>query len=313
MSEGNQVSASPRAGARRLTIAFAATAALIVAFLKPLYALVLYAAGSDVHSHILLVPIISAYLIYLLAGQLPRPGRPVVLGALGCGLCALLAFACTMESLGIFSGLSLNDHLTFTTLSFVGSLAAMGFLVLGGKWMAAAAFPMSFLFFMVPLPDAVVTALETASKYASAEAASWFFDLAGVPYVRDSLLFGLPGITIEVAQECSGIRSSLVLIITSLLAAYLFLRSPWRRFLLVAFVIPLGVLRNGFRIATIGWLCVHRGPHMIHSPIHKQGGPIFFALSLIPLFLFLWWLRRNEQTRPRRAVAEISEPISQQP
>ena len=33
---------------------------------------------------------------------------------------------------------------------------------------------------------------------------------------------------------------------------------------------------------------------MIHSVIHHRGGPIFFALSLIPLFLLLWWLRRGE-------------------
>ena len=63
----------------------------------------------------------------------------------------------------------------------------------------------------------------------------------------------------------------------------------------MAFVIPLGILRNGFRILVIGLLCVHVGPHMIDSPIHHQGGPFFFALSLVPLFLLLWWLRRQEQ------------------
>ena len=34
---------------------------------------------------------------------------------------------------------------------------------------------------------------------------------------------------------------------------------------------------------------------MIDSPIHHRGGPLFFALSLVPLFLLLWWLRRQEQ------------------
>jgi exosortase/archaeosortase family protein len=85
-----------------------------------------------------------------------------------------------------------------------------------------------------------------------------------------------------------------VLFITSLLVAHLFLKSPWRRIALVAFVIPLGILRNGFRILVIGLLCVHYGPQMIHSIIHKRGGPVFFMLSLIPLFLFLWWLLRGE-------------------
>ncbi len=82
---------------------------------------------------------------------------------------------------------------------------------------------------------------------------------------------------------------------TGLLTSHLFLRTRWRRIVLVAFVIPLGVLRNGFRILVIGLLCVHVGPYMIDSPIHHQGGPLFFALSLFPLFLLLWWLRRQER------------------
>ena len=81
---------------------------------------------------------------------------------------------------------------------------------------------------------------------------------------------------------------------TSILAANLFLKTPWRRFALVAFVIPLAILRNGFRILVIGLLCVNVGPQMIHSLIHRRGGPLFFVLSLIPFFLVLWWLRKGD-------------------
>jgi exosortase/archaeosortase family protein len=122
-----------------------------------------------------------------------------------------------------------------------------------------------------------------------------YFAIAGTPLVRQGTIFELPGIVLEVAQECSGIRSSWVLFITSVLAANLFLESPWRRFVLVAFVVPLGILRNGFRVFVIGMLCVHIGPHMVDSVIHRQGGPFFFALSLVPLFFLLWWLRRGER------------------
>ena len=159
-------------------------------------------------------------------------------------------------------------------LAFVSFVAAGGFLFLGSKWMAAAAFPVAFLIFMVPLPDAAVDWLEKASVLASAEAAALFFNMAGTPLVRHGTVFELPGIVLQVAQECSGIRSSWVLFITSLLASHLFLRTRWRRIVLVAFVIPLGILRNGFRILVIGLLCVHVGPHMIDSPIHHRGGPL---------------------------------------
>ena len=70
---------------------------------------------------------------------------------------------------------------------------------------------------------------------------------------------------------------------------------------LVAFVIPLAVLRNGFRIFTIGWLCIEFGPHMIDSFLHRRGGPVFFAASLVPLFALLWWLRRGDPVRARGA------------
>jgi len=112
--------------------------------------------------------------------------------------------------------------------------------------------------------------------------------------LREGPVFQLPNIVIQVAQECSGIRSSWVLFITSVLAANLFLKGGWRRAVLVCFVIPLGIARNGLRVAVIGNLCVEFGPQMIHSIIHRRGGPLFFTLSLIPLFLLLWWLHRGE-------------------
>jgi exosortase/archaeosortase family protein len=111
----------------------------------------------------------------------------------------------------------------------------------------------------------------------------------------------------EVADECSGIRSSLVLFITSLLAGHLFLNTPWKRAVLTLVVIPIAIVRNGFRIFTIGMLCVHIDPSMINSPIHKRGGPLFFALSLIPFFLLLAWLRRTERKKRPTAAAAVKQ------
>ena len=48
--------------------------------------------------------------------------------------------------------------------------------------MAAAALHISFLIFMIPLPDAAVVALETASRLASAEATNFLFNITGTQY-----------------------------------------------------------------------------------------------------------------------------------
>lgn len=266
-----------------------------LAFIRPLSDLIIYASQTDLYSHVLLIPFISAYLIFIQRGQLPQayttsPGWALIL--LFCGLISLVSAWIFVK---VDPAIGQNDYLSLTTFGFICLLVTGGFLFLGRKWMAAASFPMAFLIFMVPLPARALHFLETASQVASTEAAAILFSIAGTPMLRHGAIFQLPGIAIEVAQECSGIRSTWVLFITTLAAAYLFLKSPWRRAVLIAFVIPLAVVRNGFRIWVIGLLCVEIGPQMIDSAIHHQGGPLFFALSLIPLFLLLWWLRKGEQ------------------
>jgi len=267
---------------------------LLAAFGRPLLGLANYAAHSSLHSHILLIPFVSGYLLYLRRDQLPKErvaDLPLGILALAGGLGVLL-FAHWLA----FAGRAPTDNYYFVllTISFLCCLAAGGFFFFGRDWMRAAAFPLAYLIFMIPMPDAMADALESASKYASAEVANILFHLSGTPILRAGRVFQLPNITIEVAQECSGIRSSWVLLMTSVLAANLFLKTSWRRTVLVAFIIPLGILRNGFRILVIGLLCVNVGPQMIHSPIHTRGGPVFFVLSLIPLLLLLWWLRKGE-------------------
>ena len=275
------------------------------AFALPLRAFVTYARNSDVHSYVLLIPFVTAYLIYIRWKQLSRElssarGYALLLTATGTGV--LLA------SLR-FTELGQNDYMTLIALSFVCFAIAGAFLFLGGKWAYSAMFPLFFLAFMIPLPEAAVDFLENASKEASAEVANWLFLISGTPVLRAGAVFQLPGITIEVAKECSGIRSSLVLVITSLLAANMFLHTTWRRALLVCAVIPLGLLRNGLRILVISLLCVHIGPEMIHSVIHRRGGPVFFVASLVPLFVVLWWLRRGDVAVQQRRAPKNSKSI----
>jgi exosortase C (VPDSG-CTERM-specific) len=267
---------------------------LLGAFAQPLLALLNYAARSDLYSYILLIPLVSVYLLYLRRDQLPKDyvvDRPLAIVFLVAGF-GVLAFRYWLYFIG--QSPAKADDLALQTLSFLCFLAAGGFFFFGRVWMQAAAFPLAYLIFMVPMPDSMREGLELASKNASAEVANFLFHFSGIPFLRAGPIFQLPNITIEVAQECSGIRSSWVLLMTSILAANMFLKTSWRRIVLVAFVIPLGILRNGFRILVIGVLCVNIGPQMIHSIIHRRGGPFFFVISLIPFLLLLWWLHTSE-------------------
>jgi exosortase C (VPDSG-CTERM-specific) len=263
-----------------------------LAYVQPLTQLMVVSIASDLNSYIPLVPPVAAYLLYLRRRNLPSDYRSSVVGA---AILCLVGSGILFAAIRLSASLSVNDRLALLALSYVAILTAGAFLFLGSKWVYAAAFPVAFMLFIVPLPDAAVYQIETASVLASADVSAWLFRLTGTPLLRDGTILTLPGISLKVAQECSGIHSSWILFITSLVASHLFLDSPWRRLILVAFVFPLAIIRNSVRILVIGLLCVHIGPEMIYSYIHSQGGPIFFALSLIPLFLLLVWLRRQER------------------
>lgn len=270
-------------------------AVLLVIFSKPLVELARFAWSSELHSYILLIPLVSLYLVWSSRPQLAlvpasEPWRGGAVSFLLAGLALVAAYWRFLPQLA-----SAGDRLAILMLALVCLLYAGSFWFLGIQTLRAVAFPLGFLLFAVPLPDAVVNGMEQALRYGSAEVAYWMLRLTAMPMLRQGTIFRLPGITLQVAPECSGIHSSLVLFIVSCVAARLLLRSWWGRALFVLATIPLGLLRNGFRIFTLAQLCVNVDPAWIHSELHHRGGPIFFAASLIPLFLLLAWLRRREQ------------------
>lgn len=293
--------AARRAPSRsRVRLLAALALVLIIAFAKPLYDLTDFALHSALYSHILLIPFVSLYLVWLERRRLAADSKPARrLAAVpllaGCGLIAgyWLAVAAGWKP-------KTEDYLVLMMLAFLSFLLSGCFFVLGTKTLRTIAFPLAFLISMVPFPYVVGRWLESFLQQGSAEAAYLFLKLSGMPLYRDGTVFQLPGFSLEVAPQCSGIHSSLVLFITSLLAGYLLLRGRWARTILVLAVIPLGMLRNGFRICLLGHLCVRISPDWIHSDLHRRGGPIFFVLSLVPLFLLLWYLRKRELRRNRQ-------------
>ena len=245
---------------------------------------------SPLYSYIPLVPFVTLYLLYQRRQQLavsnPAYGLAAAFVALGVGL--------------LVAGSRLPPTAAAPDQVAVGVAALLALLMAGiavcfGVATLRTGFcPWLILLFAIPLPEALKGGLETLLQHASAEAAYWILAVTPVPLYRDGLTFHLPHLTLSVAPECSGINSSWVLLMCSLIAGTLLLRSPWRRALLVAVVVPLGVLRNAVRIVTLGLLTVYVDPRVIDSPLHHKGGPIFFALSLVVFMGILIGLWRAE-------------------
>jgi exosortase len=168
-------------------------------------------------------------------------------------------------------------------------------------------FPLCFLFWMVPAPTFMLSGIVRFLQYQSAFAARILFEATRVPVTQDGIMLAIPGLNIEIVSECSSIRSSLMLVVTTMVLAHLFLRSWWRKSLLVAAAIPLSVAKNGLRIFTIAELGTRVDPGFLNGKLHHNGGIVFFGISVVAVVALLWILRRTEFRSPLERPVEWTQ------
>ncbi len=280
---------------RRTTGWFALyVAACAVAFFGPLHDLLRLSLSSETYSHILAIPILSAALVYAEREVIFREtgGAP----SKGLGF-VLFLLAGLLSVLTVWLSASISGQVSLA-LSIVGFLTLVGsgfWWLYGSRAFRAALFPLLLLLLMLPPPAFLIDRAIVWLQWGSAEVTSWIFYLTMTPVIRDGLIFDLPGVSIEVARECSGIRSSIALGITCLAGSYLFLKLSWARAAFLLAVVPVAMLKNGIRIASLTLLSIHVDPGFLFGRLHQQGGVVFFAVGLVVLMCVLRALQRIER------------------
>ncbi len=254
---------------------------------------VLYGPGaqSDYYDYILVIPFISAVLFYWRRNSifvdvmyLPAFGIPLVVSGAGlyaAGLTGLLPLGLDVRA---------SWMVFFALLVFVGVFVFL----FGAGSFRKARFPLFFLAFMIPVPHVILERFIYTLQISSAEVTDRLFSLIDVPYFRDGFFFYLPRVAIEVAKECSGIRSSLALVVSGVLAGHLFLDRVWKQILLILSVFPITVLKNGIRIAMLTLLANYIDVRFLtRSWLHHSGGLLFYIPGLALLGLEIWAFRRR--------------------
>ena len=247
------------------------------------------------YSHILLLPFFSAYLLYLNRHALLELGRPAFLSG-GIVVAAGAAMVWVAGAWMADPDLRLSLAMAGLVLAWFGSFITF----YGFDAFRVAAYPLFMLVFMIPLPPRTLHTVIVFLQHASADATHVIFGLIGMPNFRDGTIFALPGLTIHVAEECSGIRSSLALVISGFGMAYLLLRRGWTRTALILTIVPIAIIKNAIRIVALSWLAVYVDPSFITgSIVHRSGGIPIFALSLLMLGAVALVLRRFEGRNAR--------------
>jgi len=274
---------------------FLITAAVFGGTVLPLKNLMTSKAGGrfyDYYSHIYLIPVVSAYLFYIRREEIRRSLRPdislgpilSIAGLIGYG-CALLWGKALVEI----------DQAAWQISALLTAWLGIFLLFWGKEAFRAALFPLLFLFFLVPVPRALMDGFIYVLQVGSTWVTAWIFSLLGVSYYQEGFIFELGRVTIEVAKECSGIRSTMAMVITGILAAYLFLGRNRNRLILMLTILPITILKNGIRIVTLTLLAIYVDQRFLTGGfLHKSGGFLFYIPGLLIFGAILLWLRKKE-------------------
>ena len=266
-------------------------------FWHPLVSLFSLAQEQEQYSHVVIIPWLSLYVLYL--------GRKAIfasrewspwLGLLVIGMGGLCYWSADSASFA-------PDQLSVTILGLVVTCWGIALSCFGVTLFRKISFGLLLLLFMVPFPSFLLDAVIGFLQRSSTEATDVLFSVLGVPVFRQEFVFSLSNFTIHVAEECSGIRSAVSLFITSLVAGHFFLRSGWAKISLVAIVIPLAIIKNAFRIVGLALLANYVDPSFItDSLLHRSGGIPLFFVTLAVLGGFVWLLRKAEARTPSVAA-----------
>lgn len=168
----------------------------------------------------------------------------------------------------------------FVNLSMWTSFCGITLVALGQRSFRALWLPMLIGVFAIPFPafiDRLASfRLRLISSYLSEQA----LRLLNIPVFREGNVIDLGSIQLQVVDACSGLRYLWPSILMALLVGWFFLKSPWKRIVLLLASIPVTILSNAFRIALTGILTKFIDPALAEGFFHDFSGWLVYVLSL---------------------------------
>lgn len=243
--------------------------------------------ANSYYSHGILVPLVTLFLVIQrmrndvsLSGKWQRGGNGGV-AATAISLCFFLyclngrayylaAFAVVALILGLVW--SLADFYTLRRLLF----------------------PLTYLVFMIPLPFVEYATLPLALFTGVCAGSIVRFLGFDITIVGNAVT--LPNANLVIGAQCSGVNSIIALTALLTLAAYLLDGPLWGRCVLVLMAIPLAMLGNILRVASLLMVARAYGANAAFTFYHDYSGIVFF----LGVFLLMFPLTRLLQARSFR-------------
>jgi exosortase len=228
------------------------------------------------YSHGFMVPGIAAFFLWRLRKELAVcPSAPSYWGVLPLLLGGAMYLAGTV----------VQEYFLMRS-SLIVILAGAIWLLLGFRILKLMALPVGYLIFMVPLPYTIYNSLAFPLKLFVTRVSVFLLKLTGLPVMREGNVIIFPNITLEVVEACSGMRSLVSLVAMGVAYAFIILKHPWQRVLLVLGTVPIAVASNVLRVYGTGVLSRYYGAAAAEGFFHEFAGIAVFLVALAGLILF---------------------------
>jgi len=236
-----------------------------------------YQGGESYYSHGYLIPLVSAYLIYQLKDRISA----LSLSTAPFGL-IIVILGLAVHIFGV-----LGDVNFVSAFSMVFYLTGCSLFLLGREITKVIAFPLFFLLFMCPVPDAYLDMVALPMKSAATTFALSLIDACGIPYVREGFRLHLPESIFVVGTPCNGMRSLISLSAIGFLFMYFIKSSWWKKVILLGLIPPVSILINGLRIAILLLIADVFGQEAAapESFLHDGSGIVVFVIGLLVLMV----------------------------
>jgi exosortase len=246
-----------------------------LAFLPVYPSLILTWLKHSNNSHGILVPLITAFLIWKKRDLLSR----TIVSTSNWGALILIG------SLGLYI-ISYAGALAFLARAMVVfSLVGLILFTLGKSIFLITKFPLLYLLFMVPVPDSIYNLIALPLQLFATKISAFIIQILTIPAYREGNMIYFAQTQLEIAEACSGLRSMMSFIMLGVLFAYMMDEKPyWKKTMIIFSTIPLSLFANIFRVTATGILAHFYGNQVARGFLHEFSGLAVFAFGFILLF-----------------------------
>lgn len=273
---GQTVYAAARSFRLRLGDGWAAALAFALLAAPTAWTLSQEAWSTDIGAHGPIVLLTGAWLLWRNWKALERDGAP---GA------AWLTALMMAFSLPIYVFGRAYDYLILEAGGLYGAGIALLHARFGARALLKNWFPFFYLAFAIPLPGWLLDQITSPLKEFISAVVTHALHGFGVPIAREGVTLMVAQYQLLVEDACSGMNSLIGLTAVSLFYIHLMHGASWRYSLfLAAFVIPIAIVANAIRVATLVLLTYGFGDDVGQGFMHEGTGVFLFTLALLLIF-----------------------------